>query len=290
MLSDFSKVLLLMLFVSMPAQAETRVYEALMSGAAWDFSNEESLQCRLSQDIQYYGKAEFISKVGKGQNMNFSLTVMRNQPTKEGVAIVKSIPPAWQKGVPPLELGETAVLPGVKPIRVSDAQAWRLLAELEQGMYPAFYYEDWIDGKDQVVVNLTPIHFLPVYKKFINCIAGKSPFSKEDVAKSMIYFKSGKYEFTEEARSRLRKISAYLKDNNEQELVMVHGHADSQGEHSFNDTLSRNRAETVKQFLIESGVDKARIQARSYGEREPIESNVTDEGRLKNRRVSIQVK
>ena len=115
-----------------------------------------------------------------------------------------------------------------------------------------------------------------------------SPFSSEDVANSLIYFQSGKSAFTEEARSRLKKISTYLQENGEQQLVLVKGHADSQGDHSFNDTLSRNRAEAVKQFLVQGGVDKAKIQTRSYGERKPVESNVTDEGRLKNRRVVIQ--
>lgn len=70
---------------------------------------------------------------------------------------------------------------------------------------------------------------------------------------------------------------------------MIHGHADNQGNYNYNDRLSRNRAEAVKQFLVHSGVDKTKIRVRSYGERKPVESNVTDEGRLKNRRVSIQV-
>lgn len=289
MLSNFSRVLLLMFFVSMPAHANTRVYEAPLTSAAWDFASEAGLQCRLYQDIPDYGKAEFTGKVGKVQDMNFSLTVERNQPTKYGVATIKSIAPVWRQDLSSRELGQTTVSPEVTPVRVKNAEAWRLLTELEQGMSPAFYYDGWIDGEDQVVVSLSPIGFFSVYKKFVNCIAGMSPFSSEDVANSLIYFQSGKSAFTEEARSRLKKISTYLQENGEQQLVLVQGHADSQGDHSFNDTLSRNRAEAVKQFLVQGGVDKAKIQTRSYGEREPVESNVTDEGRLKNRRVVIQV-
>ena len=289
MLSHFSRVLLLMFFVSMPAHAKTRVYEAPLTNAAWNFASEAGLQCRLYQDIPNYGKAEFTGKVGKVQDMNFSLTVERNQPMISGVATIKSIAPVWRQDLSPRELGQTTVSPEVTPISVNNAEAWRLLTELEQGMSPAFYYDGWIDGEDQVVVSLLPMHFFSVYKKFVNCIAGMSPVGADDVANSLIYFQSGKSTFTEEARSQLKKISTYLQENGEQQLVLVQGHADSQGNHSYNDTLSKKRAEAVKQFLVKGGVDKAKIQTRSYGEREPVESNITNEGRLKNRRVIIQV-
>ncbi len=289
MLSSFSRLLLLMFFVSMPAHAKTRVYEAPLTSAAWNFVSEASLHCRLSQDIPYYGKAEFTGKVGKEQNMNFSLTLKRNQPTKHGVATIKSIAPVWRQDGSPVELGQTTVSPGVTPIMVKNSEAWRLLTELEQGMSPAFYYDGWIDGMDQVVVSLSPVRFISGYEKFTNCIAGLSPFISEAVANSVIYFQSGKFALTEEARSRLKEISIYLQENGEQVIVQVQGHADSQGTHSYNDTLSKNRAKAVKQFLVQDGVNKAKIQTRSYGEREPVESNVSGEGRLKNRRVVIQV-
>mgnify|MGYP000453844064 CR=1 FL=1 len=253
------------------------------------FASGVELQCRLYQDIPNYGKAECTGKARKVRGINFSLAVERNQPTKHRVATIKSIAPVWRQDLSSRELGQTTVSPEVTPVRVKNAEAWRLLTELEQGMSPAFYYDGWIDGEDQVVVSLSPIGFYSVYKKFVNCIAGMSPFSSEDVANSLIYFQSGKSAFTEEARSRLKKISTYQQGNGEQQLVMIQGHADSQGSYNYNDTLSRNRAEAVKQFLIQAGVEKTKIQTRSYGEREPVESNVTDVGRLKNRRVIIQL-
>jgi len=289
MFSNFSRVLFLMFFVSMSAHATTRVYEAPLKSAIWNFASEASSQCRLSQDIPYYGKAEFTSQPGEGRKINFSLTVRRNQSTKDGVASIKSIAPVWRKGAAQLELGQTTVSPGVTPITVKNADAWQLLAVLEEGMSPAFHYDNWIDGKGQVIVSLSPVHFISHYEKFINCIASSSPINKELSANSIIYFESGESTFTREARDRLRKISRYLQKNSEQKLIVVKGHADSQGAYGFNDKLSRNRAEAVKQFLIHDGVDRTKIQTTSYGEREPVESNKTDEGRLKNRRVVIQL-
>jgi len=289
MFSNFSRVLFLMFFVSMPAHAATKIYGASLTSAIWNFASEPSSQCRLSQDIPYYGKAEFTSLPGKGRKIDFSLTVRRNQAMKDGVASIKSIAPVWRKGAAQLELGQTTVSPGVTPITVKNAEAWQLLSVLEEGMSPAFYYDDWIGGKDQVVVSLSPLHFISHYEKFINCIAGSPPFNTELATNSIIYFQSGESTFTKEARTRLKKISRYLQENSEQQLIVVQGHTDSQGEYRFNDRLSRNRAEAVKQFLVHDGVDRAKIQTLSHGEREPVESNVTNEGRLKNRRVVIKV-
>ena len=280
---------LLIFFVSIPAHAKTRVYEAPLTSAAWNFASKAGLQCRLYQDIPYYGKAEFISKPGKGRKINFSLTVERNQPTKHGIAVIRSNAPVWRQDLSPREFSQTTISPGVTPISINNAEAWRLLTELEQGMSPAFYYNGWVDGEDQVIVSLSPVHFISDYKKFVNCVASLSTSSTRLATNSFIYFEPDQTSFTKKARTRLKEISTYLKKNGKQHRVLVHGHADSQGGNSYNDRLSRNRAEAVKQFLVFNGVDKAKIQTRSYGERLPVESNETNEGRLKNRRVIIQV-
>ncbi|NIR34012.1 MAG: OmpA family protein [Desulfuromonadales bacterium] len=72
--------------------------------------------------------------------------------------------------------------------------------------------------------------------------------------------------------------------------IVVEGHTDSTGSESFNLELSRKRAESVRQHLIDNlNVDADRVKARGYGESRPIAPNSTPEGRLKNRRVQVTV-
>ncbi len=67
----------------------------------------------------------------------------------------------------------------------------------------------------------------------------------------------------------------------------VEGHTDSDGETDFNQTLSEQRAETVRDKLVEMGVDPARFATKGFGETIPVAPNDTPEGKATNRRVEF---
>ena len=71
--------------------------------------------------------------------------------------------------------------------------------------------------------------------------------------------------------------------------VELQGHTDSMGSDSYNMNLSQNRAKSVKNYLVNQGVESGRLTARGYGEEQPIASNDTAEGRAENRRVELKV-
>ncbi|MGJ8687609.1 MAG: OmpA family protein, partial [Spongiibacteraceae bacterium] len=71
--------------------------------------------------------------------------------------------------------------------------------------------------------------------------------------------------------------------------VELQGHTDSVGADSYNMNLSQNRARAVKNYLVDQGVDSARLSASGYGEESPIADNDTSEGRAENRRVTLKV-
>lgn len=71
--------------------------------------------------------------------------------------------------------------------------------------------------------------------------------------------------------------------------VTVTGHTDNVGKASMNLNLSKRRAENIKKMLVEKGIDGNRIQTFGKGETEPIESNDTEAGRAKNRRIEITI-
>ena len=75
----------------------------------------------------------------------------------------------------------------------------------------------------------------------------------------------------------------------EKSYVDVLGHTDSTGSDAYNQSLSERRAESVANFLANSGVQRARLATRGYGESQPIASNSTEEGRAANRRVEIKI-
>jgi len=72
-------------------------------------------------------------------------------------------------------------------------------------------------------------------------------------------------------------------------VVRVEGHTDSVGSAAYNQTLSENRALSVRSYLLQRGVEANRIEAYGYGLTRPIASNDTAEGRAQNRRVEFLI-
>jgi OOP family OmpA-OmpF porin len=73
------------------------------------------------------------------------------------------------------------------------------------------------------------------------------------------------------------------------EVIIAVGHTDSVGSDAYNQKLSVRRAEAVKAYLVSKGIEKNRVYTEGKGEKQPVASNKTAEGRAKNRRVEIEV-
>ncbi|SFR01274.1 OmpA family protein [Poseidonocella sedimentorum] len=89
-------------------------------------------------------------------------------------------------------------------------------------------------------------------------------------------------------QSDLRALAANLQ-NYPNSAVRVTGHTDSTGEAAYNEALSLRRADSVAKVLIGSGVSSSRIITAGRGEAQPVTTNLTPEGRAKNRRVEIVI-
>ena len=99
-------------------------------------------------------------------------------------------------------------------------------------------------------------------------------------------FESGSAVLTPGARVVLDSIAASLRQQPEAR-VRVSAHTDSQGNADSNLQLSKLRAFEVAKYLVRSGIAKARLEARAFGELQPIDTNTTKQGRSNNRRVEI---
>ncbi len=105
---------------------------------------------------------------------------------------------------------------------------------------------------------------------------------------SEIYFDSGKNDLKSEASILLDSTLSFFKKDTTQKIFLT-AHADAQGAIDANKTLSLQRSQAVKLFLVEKGVPLAKIQSEEFGEDMPLASNDNETGRQKNRRVSIEV-
>jgi OmpA-OmpF porin, OOP family len=86
-----------------------------------------------------------------------------------------------------------------------------------------------------------------------------------------------------ESYPTLDKLSSVLRENGGK--VTVNGYASSEGTAAYNLKLSKDRANSVKTYLVNSGVNASQVATKGHGEANPIASNDTEEGRIQNRRV-----
>ncbi|MDO6442633.1 OmpA family protein [Marinobacter sp. 2_MG-2023] len=84
----------------------------------------------------------------------------------------------------------------------------------------------------------------------------------------------------------LESVALVLKEFNKT-IIQIEGHTDSSGSDSYNQLLSERRAGSVRDFLLNQGIESNRTRAVGYGERYPIASNDTSAGREQNRRVEL---
>lgn len=91
------------------------------------------------------------------------------------------------------------------------------------------------------------------------------------------------------ARQTYDKIATVLKDY-DKTIIHVVGHTDSDGTDQHNQGLSERRAAAVANLLANNGVPSSRVRIEGRGEREPIATNSTAEGKRRNRRVDIVIK
>ena len=105
---------------------------------------------------------------------------------------------------------------------------------------------------------------------------------------SDVLFKSGSYELLPGARERLAKVSGIVLAYQGLHL-QVEGHTDSIGSDEYNRRLSEERADAVRDYLIQQGIGAQAITAAGFGKSEPVSSNDTPEGRQQNRRVELVV-
>ncbi|MBV8759112.1 MAG: OmpA family protein [Deltaproteobacteria bacterium] len=136
----------------------------------------------------------------------------------------------------------------------------------EPETYNGFEDEDGCPDRGRVVVTDTSIEIL-----------------------DMIYFEYDKAIIKKESYPILDAVAATLQGNPSIQLVEIQGHTDERGDDAYNLDLSDRRAHSVRQYLIDKGVDEKRLTAQGYGETQPLDRSHNEKAWAKNRRVAFLI-
>lgn len=267
--------------------AGIRQYHADLGNSKWQLTNDSRLECTLSHQIPNYGEAKFYSRANRNTNMEFELEML-SLPDNYSLAEVRSVAPNWRPGISGRTLANMKLHKQFSP-DLPKKVAWTMLTELEQGMSPTFYYDDWYNDNDKISVGLSTSQFHKAYQQFVGCVSNLLNYSFEDISYTVLNFEFGSDKFTKASSKRIAKIREYLSLDTKLELVLIDGFTDSWNHKSINQKVSEKRANKIKEYFVQSGIDPNRIEAKGYGEKRHIASNETVLGRAKNRRVVIRM-
>ena len=102
-----------------------------------------------------------------------------------------------------------------------------------------------------------------------------------------LFFDFAKSNLLKESIPELKRVAQIIKDKNLK--IELSGYTDNIGSDKDNQKLSEARAKSARDYLISIGCKAENITAIGYGSKNPVETNSTDEGRAKNRRVEIKI-
>ena len=103
-----------------------------------------------------------------------------------------------------------------------------------------------------------------------------------------VYFDVNKANLREASYKELNELVKYM-ERRSHIRVEIAGHTDNTGDKANNQKLSQQRANSVKQYLVNNGIDPSRVEAKGYGESRPVANNNTEKGRQKNRRTEVHI-
>lgn len=110
----------------------------------------------------------------------------------------------------------------------------------------------------------------------------------ETVILRNIFFDTDKYDLKPESKTELDRLANLLR-NNPRMTIEISGHTDSVGTAEYNQRLSGNRAKSVYDYLVYTGIDPERLSYEGYGLTRPVDTNETEAGRANNRRTEFRI-
>ena len=202
-------------------------------------------------------------------------------PTEEMALVIVVVRPEGK----PNAVGETVSFKSKKTGKIytivtgADAQAKLLLPE---GDTYELSYKDFLTEKDYSLMDVTSEPGIATYE--VEVIYQPAKVIKLE----NVYFDFGKATLRPESFPSLNDLAELLKLKPAM-VIEISGHTDDVGDDASNLTLSQQRAESVRNYLIKKGIVANRIVAKGYGETMPVASGTTDEVRQKNRRTEVKI-
>jgi outer membrane protein OmpA-like peptidoglycan-associated protein len=255
-----------------------------MEQSQW-YLTSSIFECMLVHDIPNYGQGVFYHEAGEG--LRFYTTTHKN-PMKVGRAALVVEASMWRPGNQIWDLGYVDVEDSKQPLNVATKEAEQMMQGLTDGLTPTFTRVAWYSD-ESIRLKISNFNFMSVYSGYLDCLAGLLPVNFRQVEKTRVHFEIDKATLTDDDKKALDNVILYVTHDPSVTSIYVDGHTDSSGRRIYNRRLSKVRAETVRDYLINKGLSEDSIRTRYHGERYPVAKNNSKENKKMNRRTTVRL-
>ncbi len=276
-------VLWLTLLVAWPSWALR--FSPAIDQSAWAVQGNQ-FECRIAQSIPDFGQAIFYHQAGETQQFYLMADTPR---MKTGRAALRITNPEWKPGGRIEHVGYVDVAEQQEAINLTEQQANQLLHALFEGRQVEFIRRAWYDERESINVGISNVNFRGAYDQYVGCLAELLPVNYGQIERTSLMFSPGQESLGETETTQLDNILIYSQADESVLSYFVDGHSDSRGSRAENMEVSKRRAKMVMDYLVDGGLSPDAIILRWHGERYPIASNRTADGRAQNRRVTVRL-
>ncbi len=272
-----------------PGYGDFDIFKTVLENGKW------SVPVNLGRPLNTTGDDKYFTIGGSGELGYFSSNRDGNLDLFE-VEIPEDMRPQPTVVVSGIVTNDKSAIPVGAYVMVEDLNTGELIAVNKSNSATGKYLVVLPAGKSySVSANKEGFFFfsqrfdVPVTSRFeeVKKNIGLKPIEKgAKVVLNNIFFETGKAALSPQSTLELQKAIDLMKQNPSM-VIEVGGHTDNVGEDATNMKLSHDRAKTVRDYLVNGGITSQRVQAKGYGELNPVASNDTDAGRQSNRRTEF---
>ncbi|MCS5708841.1 OmpA family protein [Candidatus Berkiella cookevillensis] len=291
----YSVILTCFAWISLASVAWADTYKSPIDKDAWSTESSKRL-CTLSHAIPGYGVATFSQKAGTTLEFFLEASLGRRSATP---VIIVDAPADWKTTASSnrKQLAEIKAATGKRPIHLTKMTPYQMISALAEGREPRIEFQrsndsipkNKVTSKDKDIIILATSGFQNAYKKYLTCVDELVAYPFDTIKKSTIYFESGSKALDEETMIKLDALAEHITHDENVYRIDLTGHSDSKGGYMSNRQTANERMWKVKDYLVYQGVDPELFTLKGFGDRMPVASNKTAEGRAKNRRVELKV-
>jgi len=261
-------------------------YYAGLEDSEW-YVQSSVLECRIWQPIPNFGEGVFSNRAGYGLQFHLRGGHSTMAP---GEGEISAESPYWKPTGDTLSIGDVWVVNDLIPVTVKAPYADLMLAKLTEGLMPTIStHSDMAAGFLDVKVVISTVNFQHAYADYAECVRKLLPVNFRQIERSSIFYASGRTKLAPEVLEQLDVIIRYVKADKRIKRVVVDGHTDAAGDKKANVKVSKHRADLVVAYFKKAGISSRKLVTRWHGDRYPTEPNDTDDGRARNRRVTIRL-